>query len=257
MRATALLISMLLLTAPPLVWGSDIAAPVIAASHVTELCNKLIINANDIGILLSSIADHDSAETAAPQLEEKFAAMKALLSDLEQLPFDAETTHIIAGRMITLTHITQCQIPKIQELLRLNAYDSDSLMNHLLSYRIAQNLYDDGSRGSERTYSVIDEDLTESFCDTVCVLRQITGVQTGKAAVPIVGKPLAAYRKFKEELILRRSSGTHPQIIFLKQEPLIVLADKIQREQERLKNHVFYKDSELPGILRKFIQIIH
>lgn len=248
---------MLLLAAPPLVWGSDIAAPVISASQVNELCNKLIINANDIGILLTSVADHDSAEIAAPQLEERLAAMKSLLSDLEQLPFDAETTHIIAGRMITLTHITQCQIPKIQELLRLNAYGSDSLMNHLLSYRIAQNLYDEDIMASERTYPEIDEELTEPFCDTVCVPRQVTGVQTGKVAAPIAGKPLADYRKFKEELMAHRSSVAHLQTFFLKQESLIVLADMIQREQDRLKNHVFYKDSELPGILRKFIQLIH
>lgn len=248
---------MLLLAAPPLVWGSDIAAPVISASQVNELCNKLIINANDIGILLTSVTDHDSAEIAAPQLEERLAAMKALLSDLEQLPFDAETTHIIAGRMITLTHITQCQIPKIQELLRLNAYDSDLLMNHLQSYRIAQNLYDEGNMASERTYTEIDEALTESFCDTVSVLRQVTGVQSGKAAEPIVERPLADYRKFKEALMAHRYSAAHPQTFFLKQEPLIALADKIQREQERLKNHVFYKDSELPGIFRKFIQLIH
>lgn len=254
MKATALLIPMLLLTPPPLVWGSDIASPT-NPGQANDLCNSLIRLSHEISTLLNTVVDFDSAEKAAPQLNAKTVAMKKLLSELEQLPFDAETTHIIAGRMVTLTHITQAQMPKIQELISNHAYGSAALVAHLQRYNAEQNLYKDAPSDSGLPYAQLYSGMSAALNKSVCKLRNVSDKDSADEAARLLRESIKKHQQLFRELTTLSSLESPPQHMTLRN-ALIPLRDEMQREQERLKAQNFFGSPDLPGLIGEYLQLI-
>lgn len=255
MRATALIFCMLSLNMSLLAW--DAPRP---DTHTTvgaeTLCNKLIANAKEIEVLLHSVKDKASADTATPVLEGKLQEMSTLLAELETLPFDAETTQIITAQMMELTHIYQSYMPHIQELMKHDAYGSPALMEHLRKH-IADNGYcEEEDTDITLPYADIYSRMGSALSSAVYSLRKTTDVYTAKEAANILAEAYSIHQALLNELTTLQNVEPHPSENQAIPQSLIQLKTELQREYARLKELQFYGEPDLPTIIPAYLNLI-
>ncbi|MBQ9094786.1 MAG: hypothetical protein IJY53_00430 [Akkermansia sp.] len=255
MRTAALMIFLLSVNTPIVAWDGG-AVPAAAAHDAEELCRELIANAKAIDSLLQRIHDKESADKAATELALQLQGMRELLAGLEQLPFDEETTNIITEQMATLTHITQAYMPRIQELLELNAYGSQALMDNLRKHNDDNDYYETETEDVTAPYTQIYSGMETALSNALYALCKATDAATAKEASQIVSEALAEHRRLQEELATLQSLESQPQAQMPQQTALMKLKKELEQEILRLQEQSYYGEPDLPILLPEYLKLI-
>ena len=255
MRTAALMIFLLSVNTPIVAWDGG-AVPAAAAHDAEKLCRELIANAKAIDSLLQRVKDKESADKAATELALQLQGMRELLAGLEQLPFDEETTNIITEQMATLTHITQAYMPRIQELLELNAYGSQALMDNLRKHNADNDYYDAEPEDVAAPYAQIYSGMETALSNALYALCKATDAATAKEASQIVSEALAEHRRLQEELATLQSLESQPQAQMPQQTALMKLKKELEQEILRLQEQSYYGEPDLPILLPEYLKLI-
>lgn len=256
MRTAALMIFLLSVNMPVVAWDGG-TMPAETSHDADKLCRKLIANAKAIDSLLQRIHDKESADKGAIELERQIQEMRVLLAGLEQLPFDEETTNIITEQMATLTHITQAYMPRIQELLELNAYGSQALMDNLRKHNADNDYYETETEDVAAPYTQIYSGMETALSNALYALCKATDAATAKEASQIVSEALAEHRRLQEELVTLQSLESQPQAQIPQQTALMELKKELEQEILRLQEQSYYGEPDLPILLPEYLKLIH
>lgn len=255
MRTAALMIFLLSVNTPIVAWDGG-TMPAEPSHDADKLCRKLIANAKAIDSLLQRIHDKESADKGAIELERQIQEMRVLLAGLEQLPFDEETTNIITEQMATLTHITQAYMPRIQELLELNAYGSQALMDNLRKHNADNDYYETETEDVAAPYAQIYSGMETALSNALYALCKATDAATAKEASQIVSEALAEHRRLQEELATLQSLESQPQAQMPQQTALMKLKKELEQEILRLQEQSYYGEPDLPILLPEYLKLI-
>ncbi|MBE6435281.1 MAG: hypothetical protein E7030_03655 [Akkermansiaceae bacterium] len=256
MRTAALMIFLLSANMPIAAWDGG-AVPAADSHDADKLCRELIANAKEIDALLQRVKDKQSADKAAAELKQLLQAMRVLLAGLEKLPFDEATTNIITEQMATLTHITQAYMPRIQELIELNAYGSQALLDNLHKHNADNDYYEAETEDVAAPYTQIYSGMETALSSALYALRKATDAATAKDASQIVSEALSEHRRLQQELSTLQSLEAQPQAHIPQQEAIAELKEKLEQEILRLQEQSFYGEPDLPILLPEYLKLIH
>ena len=246
MRITGTLLAVFMLSLPMEARDAAAVPPPLTSSAVQDtesLCNKLIAEARRIDDILRTITDTATADAAAAELAKCRESMQAYLSELEKLPFDAETTLIITTQMTALTHITQSYIPRVNELQQAGAFDS-ALLAEQLNKLLAEEEYPDEAPGDPlaQAYEKIEQLQDDAFY----VLRKTQDSATAKDAASALRDIIARHSELQHE-IAQTAENTTPTCA-----PHVT--EDLESEFTRLKGVGFYGDPDLEALLLRYIK---
>lgn len=219
-----------------------------AANETEQLCNKLIEEARRIESLLRGVNDKSSADEAAEKLAQCRSNMQALLSELEKMPFDAETTLIITTQMTALTHITQRYMERGHELQQSGAFES-ALLTEQLSKLLADEEYSDGDEGEP--LAPIYEEMERLLGDALYMLRKTQDTATAKEAASALRDILARQAELHKEAT--QTAETEP-VDYASHTGIAQPVEELDKELTRLKKANFYGDPDLANLLQRYIK---
>lgn len=232
--------------------------PASGQDNASILCSELVEKARAIDALLHTVKDKESADAAAVVLHQYLVDMQSLLADLEQLPFDADTTNVITVQMTALTHITQAYMPLIHSLQQQGAYGSEALLIQLHKHNEDNGYAEPTDVAPVLTpLEQLQYDLTENISNALYAVRKAVDASTAKDAVlalTVLLDERNALIKNIEELLLSQqpesvdNSAHHHSIQQLKAQ--------LESELTRLQEAHFYGDPDLPLLLPEYINLI-
>ena len=251
MRLYCSLLAALVLSLP--LTARDAAAPSAhkhtpAANETAALCNNLIEEARRIESILRGVTDKASADDAAKKLAQCSIKMQAFLSELEKMPFDAETTLIITTQMTALTHITQRYMERVNELQQSGAYES-TLLAEQLNKLLADEEYSNADEGEP--LAPIYSEMERLLGDALYMLRKAQDTASAKDAASALRDILAQQTELHKEVTQTADSAsvdytTHGSISYL--------VEELDKEFTRLKEADFYGDPDLASLLQRYIK---
>lgn len=238
--------------------GRDVApAPKAATSSpenaTEELCAKLIKEAQEIDALLRKIDSRSSADHTAPLLSAHRIRMRGYLAELEQMPFDAETTLVITTQMTALTHITQGYMPLIQNLLNSDSFGSSALAEQLNKLVEVENFADDEDDTPEAPYAPMYERMLCLLGDALYMLRKAQDTATARDASSVLRDVMQEHAKLLAD-IAELKKLEPPDKASVSDDNLMYLRGELDKEFRRLKSARFYGDPDLPVILPRYIK---
>ena len=226
--------------------------------NASKLCSELVEKARAIDTLLHTVKDKESADAAAIELHQYLVDMQSLLADLEQLPFDADTTTVITVQMTALTHITQAYMPLIHELQQKGAYGSDALLIQLHKHNEDNGYAEPTDIAPVLTpLEQLQHDLAENISNALYAVRKAVDASTAKDAVLALTVLLDERRavvKNMEELMATQQAEPADDATHL--HSLQYLKTQLESELNRLQEVQFYGDPDLPLLLPEYINLI-
>lgn len=184
MRGGMILISAMLLSLSVGVASAAESSP-RAETPLTSLavCDELLAQAQQVGRLLRSVSDRESADNAADELRRALGKMQRLCRRLELAPVEnSEEARELAASMRSLTHVFQGYMPVVERLMEVNAYGSEKLVNVFHLYKVHEGYRADSDRQDSPRLEAYQE-----WADAVeFVLYHVRKLRTADAAAELM-----------------------------------------------------------------------
>lgn len=244
---------LLLLTPLPAMARDAVRMPQQTADpQMTEICRQLIAATEHIEELLLKAKDYESAQSAAPAMQNRLNQVRTLLQQLETAPADIATNRVITRTMMTITHITQRYIPIIARLQAENAYGSESLMT-MLQILESDDPYSE-SEPLPAAPSAQPQEVSAALCrhlsDVLYELRKTTDSYSARntAAVLRQWNP-TQLRLFEQWKNLTATQTAQP---LPEQDKIESLKAELAIEIDRLRRAACYDDPDLAALLSAY-----
>lgn len=251
MRIVCLPIVALMLTSPLMARDAAPHSTDLQASSAKEtesLCNKLIEEARRIDNILRGVTDRDSADKAAAELEACRVNMQSLLSALEKMPFDAETTHIITTQMTALTHITQSYMGRVNELQQAEGFGSQLLVVQINKLLADEGYTEEDDTSGSDPLAPLYEKMQLLLSEALYMLRKTQDTATAKDAAAALRDIVTQHSELQKELNEAQETGAQGNMLHL--------AEELETEFSRLQEAAFYGDPDLSALLQRYIKLL-
>ncbi|MCH5285516.1 MAG: hypothetical protein J1E42_07935 [Akkermansiaceae bacterium] len=224
-------------------------------SSLDALFDELITEASSIHHLLNEVADKDSADRVAAQLETRLAHMNSKLGELEQLPPDESETGALQRHMTTLTHASQLYLTAMQRLAELNAYGSTALMGVFRRYKVDAVGSQPHLQADDLPHSPLYTELADTLEDALFTLRHVQDEASAQAAAQKIASLLQQMERAHDMLTQLAPLRTDEQKEAVRpaRERVRRITDAIKEQTSRLKEAHYYNTPALDLLLPKLL----
>lgn len=220
----------------------------LAAEHSAQrkssqdVCDELLVQAQQVERILRSVSDRESADKAAEELRGHLDRMQQLCCHLEKMPMESpEASRQLAASMRSLTHVFQGYIPVVERLMEVNAYGSDSLVNVFNLYKVRDGYRADSSSQESPCLISFQEwaDSLEYLLYHVRKLRAAEDIERLWPEIEEAGLRVERCRKAVEAIRSEADADTVEQV----SQHLKSLFRELRDEQKRLYDTGILTDS--------------